>query len=138
MPAPPPFQMTPMQFAQPQPGIGQQLQQLGKGLAGAAPGINNLMAPTAQQPGVAVPGAVGPSSVGGPAGPAPLQQPSGVQGILNSMSPPQILDWLKTTTSPQVAQAIMPNTANVGLPGSNAINGAGMLGAGGMGSLFGG
>lgn len=133
MPAPPPFVMPPLQFAG-QNQTPQQLAGIGKSLGQVG---NQFMNQPAQPvaPGAAIPGAVGPTSAGGPQGPTPLQQPTGLQSVLNSMSPPQILNWLKTTSSPQVAQTILPQPQGQTVPdatqaglGQGLFNGAGMLG----------
>jgi hypothetical protein len=130
MPAPPPMQFQPLQFAQ-SPSMGQALQGLGQSLTPIARQLGQPSPTMPMNPGSAVPGAQGPTSVGGPAGPAPLVQPgtttpgqfpgpSPMSTFLNSLSPPQLLSWLQNAT--RTGQPL-----SAGLPGSAATQGAGML-----------
>jgi hypothetical protein len=130
MPAPPPMQFQPLQYAQ-TPGMGQRFDQFGKSLAPAAQALGQPAAIAPVNPGSAVPGAGGPTAVGGPAGPAQLVPPgtttpgqfagpSPMSTFLNSLSPPQLLSWLQNST--RTGQPL-----SAGLPGSAAMSGAGML-----------
>jgi len=149
MNAPAPMQFAPLQFAQ-SPGLGAQLQQLGKAVGPAAGVMKGMMAPGAIDPGAAIPGAAGPTAAGGPSGPAPLAPPNaapamagspgspyagpvnpqaqpGIMDALKGMQPQQILDVLRNMSAG--GQKVIPP----GMPGSAALAGAGLLPSGGYG-----
>src|SRR4249920_3644491 len=98
--APPPMQMTPLQFAQGGGGgdLASQLQALAKGVKPAVGAVQGALAQQPQDPGASVPGAAGPTSVGGaPLGAAPAQ-PS-ILDAIRGMSPPQIMDVLRNMSN---------------------------------------
>ena len=145
MPAPAPMQFAPLQFAQAGPGLGAQLQALGKNVGPIAGALNGAMAaPGAIAPGSAVPGAAGPTAAGGPNGPQPLVTPGtvpagppvpgatpgmagappaqpGILDALKGMQPQQILDVLRNMSAG--GQKVIPP----GMPGAAALQGAGMI-----------
>ena len=85
--APPPMQFANLQYAQPQSSnIGKQMQDLGKNLKSS--GIGNLFQQNPLAAGAAIPGAVGPTSAGGPQGPMPLVQPPGQPAAQPPAMPP--------------------------------------------------
>ena len=146
--APPPMQFANLQYAQPQQSsnIGKQMQDLGKNLKAA--GVGNLFQQNPLAAGAPIPGAVGPTSAGGPQGPMPLappaaapaQPPAAAPGVpppqmtpplqpppgpsvadaTRNMTPPQLLDWLKRMTG--AGQQVIPP----GMPGSAALSSAGL------------
>jgi hypothetical protein len=104
---------VPLQFAQ-SPDMGAALAGLGKSVGSAGKAMMAPPAPPAVQPaGVAVPGAQGPSSVGGSQGPMPLQQapPPTLMDALKNMSPAQVLASLQRTSLPPT-----PPPAPPGMP----------------------
>jgi hypothetical protein len=99
---------------------------LAKNLGAARTGIQNIQNQFSPIGG-AVPGAQGPTSVGGPQGPQPLvapgtpgQTPSAMD-VIKGMSPPQILNWLRNTSGPQVAGALGVPPPGQALPGPQAL-----------------
>jgi hypothetical protein len=117
--------MPPMQFAQ-SPSMPQQLTALSKGLSGFKPGIQNLQNQFSPIGG-AVPGAQGPTSVGGPQGPQPLQAPGtpgqtpSITDAIKGLTPPQILSLLQNTSSPNLTPALMASAQPQPIPGPQAL-----------------
>lgn len=127
---------VPLQFAQ-SPNYGAALSNLGKAVGPAAQAM--MAGPQAVAPGGVVPGAAGPSSVGGPQGPMPLQQapPPTLVDALKNMSPAQVLASLQRTSTPPtpppgMPQGMPPGGGMPGLapgmqPGSAIFQQAGMM-----------
>lgn len=103
--------MAPMQFAQ-SPAMGPQLQALGKSLQGLAPKPAVPAAPTAAAPMDISPAATNAGTN--------VAQP-GIMAALRGLSPQAILDQLRAMSAG--GQQVIPP----GMPGSAALEGAGML-----------
>lgn len=126
---------VPLQFAQ-GGGLADALKGAGANLAPLAKAAGGTM--NAPQIGGPVPGAQGPTSVGGPGGPQPLAPPT-LMDALKNMSPAQIMASLGRVAQPQApgmppgGQMAMPGAQGPMMPGSALFQQAGMgpSGAGG-------
>src|SRR6516164_935362 len=102
--APPPMQFANLQYAQPQQSsnIGKQMQDLGKNLKSS--GVGNLFQQNPLAAGAAIPGAVGPTSAGGPQGPMPLVQPAAAPAAQPAAAQPPPPPSTPPVVLPQIVQ----------------------------------
>jgi hypothetical protein len=122
----------PLQFAQ-SPSLGDTLKSAGTAAAPMAKALGVPTAPVAQDPGTTIPGAAGPTAVGGPAGPMPLQPPT-LMDALKNMSPEQVMAALQRTSQPPAPgpqpgmPGPQPGMQQPGaMPGSAIFQQAGMM-----------
>jgi hypothetical protein len=129
----------PLQFAQ-GPDMSKALAGLGNAAGAAGKAAMAPGAPVAQDPGSTIPGAAGPTAVGGQAGPMPLQPPT-LMDALKNMSPSQVMAALQRTSQPPPMPGPQPGMQQPGMqPGSALFQQAGQTGMmpGPMPSTYGG